>query len=137
MREVRRLELGGWCRRVFGGFPFHNYSTRQRRALSSPCLLFSLSLKHFVTTCAGLRSAADQHDPLSASVPLSLRSIYCTSGNAAELNDVAPGRSPIQATTTAIHSDSVHTSRGEMGTQIPLCCIPGDIHICFVSTRSM
>lgn len=78
-------------------FPFHNYSTRQRRALLSPCLLFSLSLKCFVTTCAGLRSAADQHDPLSASAPLSLRSIYCTSGNAAELDHVAPGRSQRQS----------------------------------------
>lgn len=109
MREVsRNLERSGWCRPVSEErrcFPFHNYST----SVVAVFAFFSLSLKCFVTTCTGLRSASDQHDPLSASVPSSLRSIYCTSGNAAELDDVAPGRSQ---RATATHSDSVHTSRG-------------------------
>lgn len=50
--------------------------------------LFHYLHECFITTCTRSQSAANQHDPLSLSTLLSLESIYCTSGNAAELDEV-------------------------------------------------
>lgn len=88
---------------------FQNNGTCQSRAVLQLCLLFHYLHECFITARTRLRSAANQHDPLSLSILLSLESIYCTSGNAAELDEVAahPG---------------AHSTDRRRGQHIPIPC---------------
>lgn len=126
MGEVSR----GVCFKGNGRFtsePLALFQKQWHRAILQLCLLFYYLHECFITTCTRSRSAANQHDPLSLSILLSLESIYCTSGNAAELDEVtvhpcAHSSSVrggqhiwIPCTHTREIEDAVH--------QIPLCSV--------------